>query len=56
MKQTLGHNKSHVVTSPIQIKNGNTVQEELTYTFHKEEYEGRSLLNIQGSTVFLKVA
>jgi len=56
MEETIGHNKSYSVTSPIQITNGNVVREELIYTYHKEDYENRSLLKIEGVTNFLKVA
>jgi len=56
MEQTLGHNKFYIVTAPIQIDNGNIVREELTYTYHTEDYENRSLLQIEGTTNVLKVA
>lgn len=55
MEETLGHCKSYNVTSPIQIKNGSVVREELTYHFHPEDYEGRSLLKINGTTELLKI-
>jgi hypothetical protein len=56
MEQTLGHSQSYVVTAPIQIDNGNIVREELTYTYHPEDYENRSLIQIEGTTNVLKVA
>ena len=56
IEETIGHNKSYIVTSPIQINNGNVIREELIYTYHKEDYENRSLLKIEGVTNFLKVA
>ena len=56
MEETLDHNESYVVTSPIQICNGNVVRESLTYTYHPEDYENRTLIQIEGVTNFLKVA
>lgn len=56
MEQTLSHNKSYIVTEPIQIDNGNIVSEELIYTYHREDYENRSLVQIEGTTSVLKVA
>lgn len=56
MEQTLEHNQSYIVTAPIQIDNGNIVIEELTYTYHTEDYENRSLSQIEGITKVLKVA
>jgi hypothetical protein len=56
MEQTLGHNESYIVTAPIHIKNGNVVREELVYTYHPEDYQNRSLIQIKGVTNFLKVA
>ena len=54
MEQTIGHNESWVMTAPIQIKNGNVVREGLTYTFHPEDYERRSLIKIEGETIFIR--
>lgn len=56
MEQTIGHNESYIVTSPIQIGNGNVVREALTYTYHPEDYYNRSLVQIEGVTNLLKVA
>ena len=56
MEQTLGHNKSAIVTAPIQIDNGKVVRETLSYTYHPEDYHNRSLIKIEGITQFLKVA
>ena len=55
MEETLGQCKSYNVTSPIQINNGSLVREELTYHFHPDDYEGRSLLGITGTTELLKI-
>lgn len=56
MDMTLGHNQSYIVTSPIQIDNGNVVREELTYHYHPDDYENRTLIKIEGVTNFLQVA
>jgi hypothetical protein len=55
LEETLGHYKSYNVTSPIQINNGSLVREELTYYFHPDDYDGRSLLRITGTTELLKI-
>jgi hypothetical protein len=51
---TIDHNESWVMTAPIQIKNGNVVREGLTYTFHPEDYYRRSLIKIEGETIFIR--
>lgn len=56
MEQTIGHNSSHIVTSPIQLKTGTILKEELTYRFHPDDYEGRSLIEITGTTLLVKAA
>jgi hypothetical protein len=56
MEQTISHNESWVLTKPIHIKNGNVVKEALTYTYHSEDYERRSLTKIEGQTIFIRAA
>ena len=56
MEQTIGHNQSHIITLPIQLNNGRILKEELTYHFHPEDYEGRSLIEITGTTLLIKAA
>ena len=56
MEQTISHNELSVLTQPIHIKNGNIVKEALTYTYHLEDYERRSLTNIEGQTIFIRAA
>ena len=56
MEQTLDHNESWAMTAPIQINNGKLVQESLTYTYHPDDYERRSLIKIEGVTRLIKAA
>lgn len=53
IEETLGHDKTHMHTSDIQITNGNIVRESLIYNSHPEDYEGRSLLSIYGVTAII---
>jgi hypothetical protein len=55
MEQTIGHNKSYVITSPIRISSGNVIREELIYSHHPDDYERRSLMKITGVTNLIKV-
>lgn len=55
-QESLGHNKTHIITSEITTKTGNVIREDLTYTYSSEDYENKSLLRIEGVTNLLRVA
>ena len=47
--------KSHVITEPILIKNGNQIVEEYNFLYHNGDYEHRSPLILQGHTKLIRI-
>ena len=47
--------KSHVITEPILIENGNQIIEEYNYLYHGGDYEKRSPLLLQGKTTLIRI-